>query len=139
MMKMARDHPLLIPGGYQSMRIIWDNATWHVRALRMGLAASMGLPASAFLHQPSRSPDLNLPVERSHAVETSAASRSLVASAEIRSAQDVKDLMEEVWEGKGRKRAPALSVEGAKGMFRELARVYDEVIAAGGDYTAKRH
>lgn len=156
---MVRDHAPFIrklvheqgrsifPERGKSSVLFMDGASWHVRAVVDKMLEKMGMAGKdAWAKHAANSPDLQAAVEWAHALLKKAVRLNLVRFPTVRTAADVRRLIELTWAGGAFKAPgsrkpvqlePVLTAQTCKAMFDKMAVIYAEVKEAGGGWSRK--
>jgi transposase len=145
--RVVDSNPGVFPNGMRSVLIMMDGAAWHRKAVnKEGLLDRMGMLPSQLLEHPPCSPDFQAPIEQSHSALVREVRQRLAQDARIKSARQIKRLFKDVWEGdtftvaEGRRRRakePLLTPQQIDAQFRKLAKTYEQVHQADGDWGRK--
>lgn len=127
----------------RDVKLMMDRAPWHKKAIADGLLTEhMGLPASALVGHPPNSPDLQGPIEWSHAHLVSQVKLLLSRDTSIKTPKQLQALVKSTWDGTPATATtaavpPLLSPEQVAAQFRKLEHTYRQVIAAKGNWGQK--
>lgn len=141
--QVCKDNPGTFPRGMQDAIIMMDRAPWHKKAIKDGLITQhMKLPASALVDHPPNSPDMQAPIEWSHAQLTKKVQARLALDPSITTAEQLQALVKETWDGVAATTTTAavpalLTPDDVSAQFRKLAHTYKQVVEANGGWGKK--
>lgn len=128
-------HRHLFPHGVADVKLAWDGASYHAKAVRLGLLAALGVKPTQLAPHPPNSPDFQAPVEWSHSYLNRATNIYLQKHKHIRSEESIRELMEDIFYGRVVvDKTQAISAATVAGAFRRLERNYVAVMDAGGGW-----
>lgn len=131
----------IFPRGMQDVLLVMDNAKWHVKAVKDGLMAKLGLTADNLLTHPPNSPDFQGPIEWAHGRLQREVAHLLASRPKICKPATVKALIKRTWEGSTGKdssrQKPLLSSDTISKSFRKLRHSMKQVVDAEGGWGRK--